>query len=74
MIRRLHKVDHDLASVYVARIDLIQGLVESAIRDYEACVIQRQKEEVEAAQREEECQRLLAEEEARRKREEEERV
>ena len=47
--------------------------MESAVQDYEARVIQRQKEAVEAAQREEERQRLLAEEEARRKKEEEER-
>ena len=73
MIRRLRKVDHDRATAYVARIDMIQGFVESAVRDYEARLIQRQKEAVEAAQREEERQRLLAEEEARRKKEEEER-
>ena len=52
---------------------MIQGFVESAVRDYEARLIQRQKEAAEAAQREEERQRLLAEEEARRKKEEEER-
>ena len=52
---------------------MIQGFVESAVQDYEACLIQRQKEVAEAAQREEERQRLHAEEEARRKKEEEER-
>ena len=72
MIRRLRKVDHDRATAYVAWIDMIQGFVESAVRDYEARLIQRQKEAVEAAQREEARQRLLAEE-ARRKKEEEER-
>ena len=53
---------------------MIQGFVESEVRDYEARLIQRQKEAAEAAQREEERQRLLAEEEARRKKEEEERM
>ena len=52
---------------------MIQGFVESAIQDYEACIIQQQKEAAEAAQREEERQRLLEEEEVRRKKEEEER-
>ena len=62
------------ASAYVAQIDMIQGFVESAVQDYEAHIIQRQKEAAEAAQKEEERQRLLAEEEARRKKEEEERM
>ena len=51
---------------------MIQGFVELAIQDYEARVIQQQKEAVEATQREEEHQRLLAEEEERMKREKEE--
>ena len=55
---------------------MIQGFVESAVRDYEARLIQRQKEAAEAAQREEERQRLLAEEEERKAKvvEEEERM
>jgi hypothetical protein len=73
MIRHLRKVDPGLASIYGARIDMIQGFVESAIRDYEALVLRRQQEAAEAAQKEQERQRLLAEEEARKKREEEER-
>jgi hypothetical protein len=73
MIRRLRKVDADLASTYDARIDMIQGFVESAIREYEALVRRRQQDAAEAAQKEQERQRVLAEEEAMRKKEEEER-